>query len=371
MAKQTHQYLPEEIVRPANIRHIFNSLLGCFALVFLINFLADWYLAGNSPNRGYRIVREKWEKLLGLNRPVDFLILGDSTGLQGVEPKTLNKKLGVTSLNFCTIGNMLAVNSAWMLDKYIQKYGPPRQVLLVHVYDVWHRKANTSTRLVLGETPLPWGYWQQFDPKLNLGPQKSFSVPSILGSQQSELKLDLESVGTAQLFLAKYFPLLMQNQTLSTLFLSPQDFFLQNEKFRSSLKEDGFLAVSPNPERVQESMKEHLNFVRENKFSLSEPNAEALEKIIALAEKYDFDVYLVTSPVYENLYRDRDFAAYLGQVEATLSNIADKSKKVHYIKSMSFPKNQMNEAEHLAESGAKAYTTKLADKILASQQLQK
>ncbi|AOY84337.1 hypothetical protein BJP36_34850 [Moorena producens JHB] len=342
MAQRANQQLPEEIIGSANRRGVLLSLLGTLILVILCNFAAKWYLNDHRPNRGYWLVKEKWEMLLGLKQPVDWLILGDSSCNQGVVPSILNERLDVTSINLCTIGNMLSLNDAWMLEKYIQQSGAPKNVLIVHVYDVWHRGINFP---LLARVPLSWGYWQELEPPL---------------------KIRLRGPGI--LFIERYFPLYSENKSLSLWFRFPLDTFKEVRSY--NIEEDGFMVwEKPNPSYVEAQKESHINFARNNQFNLSPYNRQALERIVALAEEYGFNVYLANSPMYEGLYEHEDFQAYFNQLQETLGAYAAKSERVHYIfrEPMTFPKEQMENADHLIYSAAKVYTNELVSEILSLQ----
>ncbi len=120
----------------------------------------------------------------------------------------------------------------------------------------------------------------------------------------------------------------------------------------------------PNPEYVEAQKKTNIEFAKKNKFKLSENNSKALERIVSLAEKHDFNIYLANSPIYEKLYEDKDFKAYYSQLQDTLGAYAAKSDRVHYIREpITFPKEQMENADHLVYSAAKVYTNKLISEI--------
>jgi hypothetical protein len=336
--RSTNQKLPQEITRPIKGKGFFLSLIGTAMLVIIFNFVAKLYLKENTTNRGYWIINKKWEILLKQKKPVDWLILGDSSCNQGVVPSILNKRLEVSSINLCTIGDMISLDNSWMLETYIQKFGEaPKNILIVHVYDAWSRGVN---RPVLAQVPLNWGYWKQLEPKLHFA------------------KRD-----TLQLFLERYIPLYSQNQSLSLLLKSPYDAFNRNQNFR--LTEDGFMIwEEPNPEYVEAQKKMHLDFIRKYKLDFSSNNREALEHIVKLAEKHDINVYLANSPIYEKLYEHKDFKAYFSQVQDTLDSYAAKSDRVHYIREpITFPKEEMENADHLVYSAAKIYTNKLISQI--------
>src|SRR5438128_2449200 len=130
--------LPVEIAGPSTARRLIGTIGGVLALVALANTAALFVLSRHPVNHGYKVIGAKWELLREQERPVDWLVLGDSSGNQGVVPAVLSERLGGSSLNLCTVGDLLAVNDAWMLETYIGTVGAPRKVLMVHAYDIWH-----------------------------------------------------------------------------------------------------------------------------------------------------------------------------------------------------------------------------------------
>lgn len=341
MAQPKNQQLPQEIVKPIKTKEFFLSLLGILIFVIFFNFAAKLYLKENTTNRAFWLIKEKWELLLQQKKPVDWLILGDSSCNQGVVPSILNERLNVSSINLCTIGDMLSLDNAWMLEKYIQRFGAPKNVLIVHVYDAWNREVNRS---LLAKVPLNWGYWQQLQPQLDFGLRD-----------------------TSQLFVEKYIPLYSENQSLAYSLKFPGEAFNRSQSFQ--LEEDGFMIwEKPNPEYVEAQRKMHIDFTRKNKFNLSSTNRKALEHIVNLAEKYDLNIYLANSPIYEKLYENQDFKAYFTNLQDTLDSYAAKSERVHYIREpITFPKEEMENADHLVYSAAKVYTDRLISQIKSIQ----
>ncbi|GAA6621737.1 hypothetical protein [Scytonema sp. NUACC26] len=339
MAQRANQQLPVEIIKPVSTRSVLLSLLWIAILVLLANFAAKWYLEKYTTNRGDWLIREKWELLENLKQPVDWLLLGDSSCNQGILPSILNEKLNTTSINLCTIGNMTSLGDAWMLEAYIKKFGPPRNVLIVHVPDVWSRQFQLS---LLAKIPLSWGYWQQIEPQIALN----------LNNQ-----LDL--------WVQRYLPLYSANQSLANLLMFPLDSFKLNRSFK--LENDGFMIwEKPNPKNVESQKEEQINFVKSNEFNISSDNSLALNRIVTEAEKYNFDVYLANSPLYEVLYENEKFKAYFSQVQKTLNAYANRSEKIHHIqKPMTFPKEQMENADHVVYSAAKVYTNELITEIIS------
>ena len=338
-----HQQLPQEIIPPASGRKILLSLLCPWLLFALANFGAYFYLNYFPENRGYWLIKQKWNLLLNQQKPADLLVLGDSSCNQGVVPEAIETGLDMSAVNLCTIGDSLALNSAWMLSKHIKKYGAPKNILIVHVYDIWNRDINWN---VTGQTPLSWGYWKQLEPNIDLS----------LENQKAIL-------------LNQYLPLYSQNKSLKNIIDSPDRWFVRKDY---SLQEDGFMVVAnANTEEVEVDTQRHLRSVRkkEEEFNLSEPNQQSLEAIIKLAEKHDINVYLTNSPIYEELYQNPEFRAYYGQVQQKLAEFSDRSDKLHYVmrEPMTFSKEEMDNADHLIESSARVYTEKLVSEIKTKQ----
>lgn len=333
-----HQQLPEEILHPSTRRKIFLSLLAPWILFCLANFATNLYLSYFPNNYGYWIIKKKWEILLNLEKQVDFLILGDSSCNQGVVPQIVELELNTTAINLCTTANSLVLNNAWMLSKYIEKYGTPKNVLIVHVYDIWHRNINWN---ITSQTPLFWRYWNKLEPNINV---------------------DLKNQKT--IFVNQYVPLYSQNTSIQNIIHNPDLWF--SKKIEKPLLKDGFMVVTDaNSREVEIDTQRHIDFVTDKKFRMSKPNQKSLEAIVKLAEKHDFKVYLANSPIYEKLWSNQNFKTYYSQLQQELQEFSNRSEQIHYIidKPMTFSKQEMNNADHLIASAAKLHTQQLVSKL--------
>jgi hypothetical protein len=101
-----YRQLTREIMAPSSVHSVLISVLGTFFVVLVVNLAAIGYLNHYTTNRGYWLVRQKWDILQGLEAPVEWLILGDSSGNQGLVPERLREKLGGAAINVCTVGNL-------------------------------------------------------------------------------------------------------------------------------------------------------------------------------------------------------------------------------------------------------------------------
>lgn len=339
-----HKQLPQEVLpHSTKLIQTILFLLCPWLIFFLANLGANFYLKNFPENVGYWLIKEKWSMLLNLEKPIDWLVLGDSSCNQGVIPQILETELSGKAVNLCTIGNSLVLNSSWMLSKHIQKYGAPKNIILINVYNVWAREINWN---VTSQTPLAWGYWNQLEPNLQLSLPEQKAV-----------------------FLNKYIPLYSQNTSLKNILRSRDRLF--QAKF-IPLEEKGFMAVTEaDIQNVELDAQRNIEALKNTDFSLSTTNQKSLEAIVELAERHKFNVYIANSPLYQELYQNQDFQVYYHQVQDKLQKYSDRSNNVHLImtKPMTFRKEEMENADHLIVSSAKSYTRQLAEEIKKLQQI--
>ena len=336
-AKQSQ--LPHEIVtRSPKLIAILLTLLCPWLVFALANLGANLYLRNFPQNRGYWLIQEKWSLLTKLKQPVDWLVLGDSSCNQGVIPEILETELAGKAVNLCTIGDTIVLNDAWMLSKHIQEYGAPKNIAIIHVYDVWQREINWN---VTSQTPLSWGYWNELEPKVEVSPQ-----------QQKDL------------FLNRYVPLYSQNTSLKKVIENSDRWFKAKDY---QLSGTGFMSVpEADTWNVEQDAKGHIKSTsKQPSHNLSATNQKAMDSIIQLAEEHDINVYLVNSPLYEELYQNPDFRAYYDRVQIELDQISQRSDKVKRVMTtpMTFSKEEMENADHVITEAAEAYTKQLAQEI--------
>ena len=340
-----YEQLTREVIQPINGRSTAITIGGTIFFLFLANWAVLWLAEAYPYNRGYWLVQQKWELLQELSAPVDWLIVGDSTGNQGLVPDVLEARLGGTAVNLNTVGNMGAVDDVWMLQAYIERFGPPAHVLIIHSYDIWHRDVES---VFVAKTPLPWSSWQN-----------TYVPPLILTAQEQR-----------NVWLARYLPLYADNLTLGSLIRDR--LFLQRPIFqkRFSLQVDGFMPLGSVPTSAQVSgdVQRHLSFVANNTFVMADMNQQALAHFINLAETYDIDVYLAFGPINEALGMEELFQTYLEQVRTGLEAFADQSDALYLLETTAmFPADQMENADHVILEAAIIYTELIATEIEALQ----
>ena len=99
------------------VRTLVLGLIFLLVLLLASNFLLSRF----STNVGYTWIRMKWELLLDLDRPVDILVLGDSSMNQGLDTDYIAATEQVSALNLATNGALISVNDVWMLERYLKE----------------------------------------------------------------------------------------------------------------------------------------------------------------------------------------------------------------------------------------------------------
>ena len=330
-----YRQLTREVLPVADWRDVWLTVAGMLILFICANLAVGWYLDRYPSNRGYWLIERKWELLDSLTEPADWLILGDSSCNQGIEPRLFGELVGGTAVNLCTIGNMGILGDAWMLDAYINKFGPPKNVLIVHVHDIWQRQLRP---VAVAQIPDIETRWTDF----NFFP-------------------DLDSHHIHRFLLARYLPLYAESSTLRQKLLSPLEAFAPNS-FEVSPR--GFMAwEQAHPDRVRQIAERFAEQV--DTFKVSSVNQQTFDYIETLAQQLGFNVILAQSPQPSVMYRDPRLRDYYRSVNQVLKKMIAGEDKISYLPDfILFPASQMENTNHVTTQGAFDYTRQLAAQVL-------
>ena len=323
-----------EIPPETTAKNLISLVVWVLGILCLLNLGLVIYFENAMPNYGYSRVRNKWNMLLDLEDPVDWLILGDSSAHHSVVPGIFRESLSESAINLGTIGELMVVNDAWMLETYIEKFGAPKHVVIVRSYFNWGDGFNISA---IEQIPVQWDRLQKFQPSTNFTP-----------------------VEKSRFFVTRNFPLYSQNLSLGGMIKNPWNLFRAKE---TEYLKDGFQdGYSANPENVRQQADIFLKGMSQNpKFHLSEINQKAIEHIGYLGTIYDFDVFIVNGPIYEGLYPTPPFNIYFSQMHHELAQYTARYSKVHFLmgEPMTFPATEMEAAVHVSQTGAYSYTQRI------------
>lgn len=330
-------YLPKEIIKKDPPKNLIGFIFLVFFFILIFNSIFYFYLKNHNPNLGYVINEKKWTMLEKLTEKKDWLILGDSTCNQGLSVSDFENNLNSSAINLCTIGDMLTISDSWILERYIKKFGPPKNVLLIHTYNVWYRDT------------------------MDLGLTSQLPIASLI-REKPELWI-FNTKEEVTLLFYKYFPLYSQKSSLLEIIVG----FFQKKDFRDRIvfDEKGFMSMRyAKVESVATSRESHKDFLKNNKFQISENNLAGLESILRLSEEFAFNVYLANGPINKKLSQDENFQSYILDAKKILTDYANKNENFYYLADLhTFSDDEMTSSDHIIESAAKNYSQAISKKI--------
>jgi hypothetical protein len=343
-----HQFffdrLPED--KPGAIKR--SALVLFLALsmgIFIgINLLLRLYLDKYSPNFGLWLIRQKWEMLINLHESQGVLILGDSTADQGLVAETIQEETGFKTVNLATVASMTFLNDVWMLHAYLQEHDPPKIVLIMNSYQMWHRAANLQAVNTIPFFGVP-DRAEVFDPSLGL----------------SDFDHLLQLI-------SHYVPVYSENASLRRLGRSilqiPPDFGLVVEQNYSLSPLGTYSVYEQVPSDVDHDISEHL-VVLEGEPMFSPENLAALVELKTISEKYDFDIYLINAPLADEVVQSPDFSRYFGYIESYLQEFSAASEHIHYVPGVgSYNREEMESADHMLRPAAVDFTKRVVRELV-------
>lgn len=351
--------LPSESTPRTGARGLAGALgLGLLWLVAL-NAGAHHLLDRAGNNLGYRLIDQKWaivhrrpEAVAG-QAPI-VLVLGDSSGNQGVSPAALAAALGddpadrPTVLNLCVVADALTVHDAWILERWIERHGPPAGVAVVHTYDMWHRVADSSqSAATLARVPIPMWAW---------------------GSLAPTVRLSRENWGV--LLSSRWAPLYSQDSSLRELIADParawNRYTTRAGIAWQTVDANGFLSVSlARPQAVARDTRAHTNFLRVARFRVSPDNRAGLEALAAIARRHDVPLWIAAAPMYRGLWENPALQAYHKDLRAWFAEFEAAHPGVRIVlpEPVAFEDTVMQNADHVNRDGAAIYSRVLGEAI--------
>jgi len=302
-------------------------MLGLLMLA-LANTFFGFLLNYFNPDRGYWLTKAKWRMATtAYSQPYDILILGDSSGNQGVAPSVFKNELEANTLNLCTIGYLGCQHTPWILTDYLQANPPPKLVLVIHAYDVWERKPKLP---IVAQVP-PW---------VDVHVAKETNISS-LG-------------GWILYFTHRYFPLYYQNDSIAEYFLAPKQLF----PFPYKITNKGFMPYSKaDTNAVYQDILRHEKKATINDKKNMQSAKATLIRLNNIASNNHFNVVVANAPMCDALWNTTIIQERITEVFTQLREYCESLDYVTYLNNTNmFPATAMENADHLTHHAAKSFT---------------
>lgn len=339
--------LPHESAPPAAWRASAWLVVAAVAMVVLANFAVAAILNVIPVNGGYALARGKWllmDRAIDRGEKLDCVIVGDSSSNQGLDPRVIASVAGKSAMNFGIVADGSTIEPLWALRRYLENTPAdrrPKTVLWMHVYDIWNRSDPRNNRVKGIATALPPTAW----PQIEAGPRVAFTI--------DDLKW------------RRLVPIWSQNTSTQLLVRRPIDSYHVSRRFQ--FDDRGFTAeTTPDPALVAKDTRQHIQAargnddVRPNKFT-----RETLKAMADLAEKYDFDLWLVEAPLNQTLWADAAFRRKWFEVHAALVEFARGHRRVHVVfdEPMTFADERMQNCDHVLADAAAEFTRGVVERV--------
>ena len=331
------------------IRDTGKMLITCLAVVFAVNALLYFYLqwqplkVSSTPDKtwGYASATlPAWRGIEHLEGPVDNIILGDSGALINLQCGIISDCLGGTTINLGNTGMSGLIMDGWMLKRYIDRFGPPRNVLLLRTNNSWEREHDTRFLAVL---PFHWGFWDEFGLVPNWKP--------------NEL-LDL--------YISKYLVIYSDADIIRDRLTDPASFFSQ-PYWSIGVTNEYDRGLRANPALVEAATTDNNSeFFR--RIVPSGESSKSLKFMYDLARQYHFQLYILQGPENDAMYQDQRRKDRVAMLQTYLSHFTD-NQLIHLVPDapLTFSKMEMQNPNHLTPEAAGRYSQAIASSIIKIQ----
>jgi len=332
---QLYSSLSEEVLPKTSPSRLM-IIIGMVILLFAgFNAVYYFYIAEHDDIYGDTV---NWADVNAMEAPVDVLIFGDSVAESGINPAVIEAETGLTAHNLALTAWWVYYNDVWILERYIERFGPPKAIIWAHVFEVSNRSFNPVQRL--GSTSYPYGFtWSSDYLNLNLSNQE---------------KLDI----IAQ----RLFPLYFRSQTTQMI---AQDLLTGHDPLATvDDVMNGFSIKPPVDDNTVVQLATDRAWSLHGPYIVSEENQRVSDILFQMSETYDILLYVVITPVHNKVHKNDK---YLPGVIPQLEYWQEQSQKYETVEFnpelLSYGTEYMRDGTHLNSDGADLYTQYLVDWI--------
>jgi len=282
----------------------------------------------------------------------DILILGDSSAGAAINANMLQARTGLACFNFSLVGDALIVGDYFIFKDYLLANGDPKYIILMNVYDIWHRD-------IVNEALLS-NFWSDIMKNfLNIvvlsdnyklaSTNIANAISQLLPSQiyRFEIKRSLES---------------MPNINLSR---RKKETYALEQKL---LKDRGSAILLESDEgSVRKDSSEHEKFVDSNKFKVSKINQHYLDRLLREANLRKIKVFISFPPIFNEFYNNKERGQYLSLYKTFIKSLPRLYDNVVLLTDDFYvvPSQSLSlTIDHLNKDGSLVFTKMIAEKIL-------
>lgn len=273
----------------------------------------------------------------------DILVFGDSSATQAIDTSKLEKYTGLSAFNFGMIGDITLVGDYFLLKKYLASGKTSRYVVLMNVYDIWHRECSTQLLMI--------NFFEDF---------------------------------TRMMFNSEIFNMWHGDiiKEMATYILPSQRYRyeiknIKNTRINISELEQNLLRtrghsdeIGTNEKGIIRDMLEHKEMVGSNIFTVSRTNLYYFDKFLKTCEQNNIKILFCFPPILKEFYDQEIKNNYLRSYKSFIKNKTSHYVNIIFVNDDFYIvpiENLSSSIDHLNEKGSAAFTKILAKKIMLSE----
>lgn len=340
--------MPDRVPTNPNVPTFFIAAILCFFMIEVVippldfspkNYLFNnrFYDATKTPYLAESVTQWQIYHALTMEEQVDVLILGDSSGLLGIDPKLIEKETNLSTWNMATLGYYATPGFTFMLDVFVRFRGTPRFAIL------------ELTETSLTRDNAPYRHW--------LRKLKNWLDPILVESTLKKSRTHWHNLPSYS----------YRNIAQNIIFnFSISNFSSHFEK--TYFKEAPMVNDHIVNQRIMENkgylVRYHADNVTKAPIHLNnhpdEGAIDGLESFLRIAQKNGITVLVIMTPYPENA-KTLETLQTIGRVERTVATLVNKYSNSHFIPFEFFPRSNMASQHHLNEIGAVRQTRRIAN----------
>ena len=338
---QTAYSLPIEQDGEFSWKQALAPIVACLLSVVVLN--AAMFRSGTDGSFEITILSEKWRLAQQRDDNVQWIVVGDSAGLHGVDPAVLTEALSGKAVNLCTFGTLLIVDDFWILEEYLKHNNPPQGVIVIHAPDVWPRIPQEAFFHYTGATPV--------------------AIHRVLEDLGPSVTRD----HYISLFRKRYLPIYQAGKLFKRILRSQLG--MVNQKADSWTMKNGHLFLDSSYAQPREVKGESETYCRLNKdqspMAMSAVNANTMRQIIRLGEERSFSIWVANAPIAETVKHTGQVDRYFAAIRSELKRLDKQHSHFHYVLDgfATFAPDEMQSCDHIVGAAVKEYSRILSSTI--------
>lgn len=334
----------------------YSTVIICLATILVIEITTYGIFNSLLPRNPTTMnVYSRYQLAKTANKPVDILILGDSSCGSAISASQLGQQLNKKVVALNTGARTALMGNYFILEEYLNVNEPPEKLLIMFVYDVWPRSLSD------------WAIVQVINLNFRDKIWSLLNSPGLEG-YQFFLESTVKFLQPSRLYKWEYKRLIGSGMSISEYRQNGEKYLEESiERLYNPLipTEDEEEEMFYKPDQIEKDLEKQIKKVKSTEFNVSKLNEMYMEKIIEICMQNGIEVYYIPHVVHSGFYNDPDGKLRLQAIRSFLRNyeVNYPNFKVlieHYLVST---EGLSNSIDHANRNTRKVFTNIVAEEL--------